>query len=218
MNEEYFANMEDILDLYDQEADPNYPRICYDERPCLLVGDVLTPIPMSKDKPKKQDYEYKRGDAVVLLLAYNMDTGQRHTQICETKTKLDYAAFFKQLLTQHYPLVKGIKLVQDNLNIHTKGAFYKAFPAEEAQKLVKKLEFHFTPKHGSWLNMAEIEFAAVSRQCLNRRIADKQTLAKEVAAWQKDRNEKAIKIHWSFTVDKARDKLAKLYDKILNKE
>ena len=210
--------MEDILEVYAQDADPDYPRICYDERPCLLVGDVLRPIPMQPNAPKKQDYEYKRGEAVVLLLAYNMDTGIRHTCITNTKTKIDYAIFFEQLLTQHYAHVKGLKVIQDNLNIHTKGAFYKAFEPQKALELTKRLTFHFTPKHGSWLNMAEIEFAAISKQCLNRRIADKDTLIKEVQAWQIQRNKKAVKIHWSFTVDKARQKLEKQYANVFSKQ
>jgi hypothetical protein len=206
--------MEDILDLYAQEADPLNPRLCFDERPCLMIGDVTSPIAMQAGKAKKIDYEYLHGQAVVALLAYNMDTGQRHVVISDTKTKMDYAQFFKWLLATHYPTVQSIKLVQDNLNTHTKGAFYKAFPPQEARELTKKLDFHFTPKHGSWLNMAEIEFAALSTQCLSRRIPNKETFVKEVAAWEKRRNEKATKINWSFTAELAREKLERHYKKV----
>jgi hypothetical protein len=208
--------MEDILDLYAQEPDPLRPRICFDERPCLMVGDVISPIAMEKGKPKKIDYEYIRSQAVVALLAYNVDTGQRHTLISDTKNKIDYAQFIKTLLTDIYPDVKCLKLVQDNLNTHTKGAFYKAFAPQEARELTKRLEFHFTPKHGSWLNMAEIEFAALSRQCLNRRLADKDKMISEVKAWQEQRNKKAVKINWSFTTDKAQEKLARHYCNVFN--
>ena len=208
--------MEDILDLYAQQADPLRPRICFDERPCLMIGDVISPIPMQAGKPKKIDYEYLHGQAVVALLAYNMDTGQRHVVISDTKKKVDYATFFKWILETHYPHVQSLQLVQDNLNTHTKGAFYKTFPPDEARKLAKRLEFHFTPKHGSWLNMAEIEFSALSIQCLDRRIPNKETFIREVAAWEKKRNEKAVKFNWSFTTDLAQQKLARHYCNVYN--
>jgi hypothetical protein len=210
--------MEDILDVYAQEPDPLRPRLCFDERPCLMIGDVTSPIAMKAGKPKKIDYEYIHGQAVVALLAYNMDTGQRHVLISDTKTKMDYATYFKWLLDTHYPNAKGIKLIQDNLNTHTKGSFYKAFPPKEARELVKKIEFHFTPKHGSWLNMAEMEFAALSTQCLSRRISDKETFVKEVKAWEVRRNAKATKINWSFTIDLAQEKFKRHYEIVCKKE
>lgn len=209
--------MEDILDVYKQEADPLRPRLCFDERPCLLVGDVITPLPMEAGKAKRTDYEYVHGEAVVALLAYNMDTGQRHVQISDTKKKVDYAQFIAQIIDNQYADAKGFIIIQDNLNTHTKGAFYKTFDPITARKYVKKLEFHFTPKHASWLNMAEIEFSSLSRQCLNRRIKDKELLKKEVAAWEKQRNIKAVKINWSFTVVDAQEKLARHYLNIFDK-
>jgi transposase len=203
--------MEDILDVYEQLPDPLRPRLCFDERPCLLVGDVITPLLMKAGKPKRPDYEFIRGEAVVALLAYNMDTGQRHVQISDTKKKVDYAQFMAQLIDTHYVEAQGLIIIQDNLNTHTKGSFYKTFDPATAKKYAKKLEFHFTPKHASWLNMAEIEFSSLSRQCLNRRIKDKELLKKEVAAWEKERNRKAVKINWSFTVQDAQEKLTRHY-------
>ena len=150
------------------------------------------------------------------LLAYNIDTGQRHVCITRTKTKIDYAQFLHQVIETHYKDVPTIQLIQDNLNTHTKGSFYKAFHADLARHYRKKIQFHFTPKHGSWLNMAEIEFSALSRQCLNRRFDNVETLEKQVKAWETQRNQKAIKIHWSFTVEHARVKLARHYCKVFN--
>jgi transposase len=211
IDEEYLANMEDVLDFYAQPPDNDAVRLCFDERPCLLVGDVAEPLPMKSDAPKRLDYEYFRLDPCVILLAYNMDTGQRHAKVCDTKTKIDYARFLNEVIEQHYPLAPSIGIVQDNLNTHTKGSFYKTFDAEKARELSQKIQFHFTPKHASWLNMAEIEFSSVSRQCLQRRFADIKTLKTQVEAWERQRNRDAVKIHWSFTVEEARKKLKRHY-------
>lgn len=161
------------------------------------------------------DYEYKRLEPAVVLLAYNMDTGQRHSAISSTKTKLDYAQFMARIIEEYYPEAESIRLVQDNLGTHTKGSFYKAFPPQKARQYAQKLEFHFTPKHASWLNMAEIEFSALSRQCLDRRFESLEQLEKEVFEWEKRRNQDATKIHWSFTTTEARNKLKRHYP-ILN--
>lgn len=208
--------MEDILALYAQDINPECPRLCFDERPILLVDNVIEALPMKKGKSKRVDYEYKRGEAVVALLAYNMDTGQRHVAISYTKTKIDYANFIAHVLDTHYKDVKKVQLVQDNLNTHTKGSFYKAFDPDRARKYAQKLEFHFTPKHASLLNMAEIEFSALSRQCLDRRFDSVATLKAQVKAWEVKRNIKAIKIHWSFTIMDAQEKLARHYCKVYN--
>lgn len=208
--------MEDILDIYAQAVDPKRPRICFDERPCLLLADIVAPLPMKKGKTKRTDYEYKRSGSAVVLLAYNMDTGQRHVRVCETKTKLDYALFIADMMDTHYQNSEGIHLIQDNLNTHTKGSFYKAFDPVTARNYAKKLEFHFTPKHGSWLNMAEIEFSALSRQCLNRRFISVNEMTHETMCWADSRNTKAIKIHWSFTVNIAQEKLARHYCQVFN--
>ena len=209
--------MEDILDIYAQPVDPERPRLCFDERPCLLVDGLVEPLPMEEGKAKRIDYEYKRTGAAVVLLAYNMDTGQRHTLVSDSKTKVDYATFIVHVLDTYYAQAKGIHLIQDNLNTHTKGSFYLAFDPIRAAKYAKKLQFHFTPKHGSWLNIAEIEFSALSRQCLNRRFDSTQTMAQQVKAWNEERNDKATKIHWSFTVMDAQEKLERHYCKVFDK-
>jgi DDE superfamily endonuclease len=211
IDEEYVANMEDILSLYAEPVDTERPRLAFDERPILLVADVTDPLSMQPGQSKRSDYEYARLAPAVLLLAYNIDTGQRHSMLCSTKTKVDYAQFIGKVIKEHYYEAKSIRLVQDNLGTHTKGSFYKAFPAQEARDLAKKIEFHFTPKHASWLNMAEIEFSALSRQCLNRRFQSLNVIEKEIMAWEEKRNQEAVKIHWSFTVNDARDKLQRHY-------
>ncbi len=169
--------MEDVLDQYEQPYDPKHPLICFDERPCQLIGDVLVPVPMKSGKPKKEDYEYERRGTCSIFIAFNPHEGKRITCVKEHRTKVDYANFMKDLTLQH-PDAESLNVVQDNLNTHSASSFYEAFPPEEAFQLAKKLEFHFTPKKGSWLNMAEIELSALSRQCLNRRIGDIGTLAK----------------------------------------
>lgn len=211
IDEEYVASMEDVLSLYEEPIDPARPRLCFDERPCLLVGNVAEPLPMRPGQSERLDYEYKRLEPAVILLAYNMDTGQRHVALSSTKTKVDYARFMANVISTNYADVDTVRLVQDNLGTHTKGSFYKTFPPAEARVLAGKLEFHFTPKHASWLNMAEIEFSALSRQCLNRRFESLEQIEKEVLAWEKTRNQKAIKIHWSFTAKEAREKLNRHY-------
>lgn len=209
--------MEDVLDIYAQAVDNQCVRLCFDERPILLIDEKVEALPMKEGKPKRIDYEYERKGSAVALLAYNMDSGQRHTLISHSKTKIDYAEFVAQVIEKHYASYSKIHIIQDNLNTHTKGSFYKAFDAQKARALRRKTTFHFTPKHGSWLNMAEIEFSALSRQCLDRRFDSIETLQKQVAAWEKNRNEKAVKIHWSFTVMDAQEKLAKHYYNVFNR-
>ena len=202
------------MDLYAGEPCVGKSRICFDERPCQLIGEVVAPLPMQEGKPKKEDYEYSRQGTAVILLAYDIDTGQRYIQVRKQRTKKDYAQFMEWLVKEHYSHVEQIELVQDNLNTHTYGSFYQHLPAQQARELAQKLNFHFTPKHGSWLNMAEIEFSSLARECLNRRIESIEKLEKEVLAWSKNRNSKATKIHWSFTVNTARIKLASQYGKV----
>lgn len=211
---EYLANMEDILDLYAEEAQENTPRICFDERPCQLIDNVLTPIPPKPNCTKKEHQEYLRNGVCNVLLAYDLDAGKRYLMVRETKNKADYAQFMKCLMNTHYPNADKIKLVQDNYNTHSYGAFYENLPVEEARQMKKKLEFHFTPKHASWLNMAEMEFSALSRQCLDRRIPTMEKLESEALIWQEKRNKNAIKVNWSFTTEKARKKMANRYNQI----
>lgn len=206
--------MEDVLDLYAQPAQPGRARLCFDERPCQLLGDKLAALPARPGQVAKQDHEYVRHGTAVVLLAYDLDTGQRYTQVRARRTKADYAEFLHQLITTHYAHVPQVELVQDNLNTHAYGAFYDHLPAAQARALSRQVRFHFTPKHGSWLNMAELEFSALARQCLDRRIASIQELAEQVQAWQVERNRRAVKIHWSFTVANAKDKMQHWYAKV----
>ncbi len=203
--------MEHVLTLYAQQSQPGKARVCFDERPCQLLGEVVVPLPMQPGKPARQDYEYARNGTAVILLAYDLETGQRYVQVRKQRTKQDYAEFMAWLAQEHYPHVEQIELVQDNLNTHSYGSFYEHLPAQEARELARKFNFHFTPKHGSWLNMAEIEFSVLARECLHRRIASIEELERQVLICSNNRNAKATKIHWSFTVNVARETLARQY-------
>ena len=167
--------MEDVLDLYEQYYDPKHPVICFDERPCQLIGDAIIPIPIKSGSPKKEHYEYIRNGTCCIFLAFEHRAGKRIVCVKERRTRVDYADFMKTLALR-YPEAETILLVQDNLNTHTAGSFYEALPPEEAFKLARRFEFHFTPRKGSWLNMAEIELSVLSKQCLDRRIADLKIL------------------------------------------
>ena len=206
--------MEDVLTLYQEAAETDVSRICFDERPCVLHGEVLAPLPPKANQTAKEHCEYLRNGVCNVLLAYDIDTGQRYVQVTETKKRNDYAQFMHWLVTTHYPDKKKICVIQDNYATHSKGSFYENLPLDQASALSRKLEFHYTPKHGSWLNMAEIEFSALSRQCLDHRIGQKDILEQEVLAWQCNRNHLAIKIDWSFTTAKARLKLKNRYQAV----
>lgn len=206
--------MEDVLELYAWEPEEGKARVCFDERPCQLLKDVVEPLPMKRGKPAREDSEYGRNGTAVILLAYDIDTGQRYLQVRERRTKQDYAQFMEWLAKTHYRHVEQIALVQDNLNTHSYGSFYEYLPAAQARELTCKFNFHFTPKHGSWLNMAEIEFSVLARECLSRRIGSMEELEKQALVWCERRNSKASKIHWSFTVNTAREKLEKQYQKV----
>lgn len=206
--------MEDVLDVYEQPPQADRVRVCFDERPCQLLDEICVPLPLTAGQGVRADYEYERNGTACVLLAYDLDTGQRYVQVRKQRTKADYAAFFDWLLATHYPHATHIDLVQDNLNTHSTRSFYEHLPVARASELRRTLHFHFTPKHGSWLNMAEIEFSALARQCLNRRIAHLDTLATETLAWAAERNRHAVKIHWSFTANQARSSLASWYEKV----
>lgn len=203
--------MEDILDIYERSTPSAIPRLCFDELPCQLLGDTLLPIPMQPGQTRKEDYEYERLGTCSLLLAYDIDRGQRYLQVRDRRTKADYADFWHWLTTTHYPNTPKIQVIQDNLNTHTYGSFYEHLPTQRAHQLKNQLEFHFTPKHGSWLNMAEIELSVLVRQSLDRRIPSQQVLEREALAWQTARNQAAIRIVWSFTTSDARKKLNRHY-------
>jgi hypothetical protein len=209
--------MEDILDLYELPYDPRWPLICFDERPCQLLADEVEPIPMKSGKAYTYDHQYERNGTCCLLVAVEPLTGFRFAQVRDRRTKVDYAEFMKAL-TQlpRYAEVQGFRLVQDNLNTHTAGSFYQAFEPEEARQLKQRFEYHYTPTNGSWLNMAEIELAALSKQCLDRRIPEQDVLEREVMACVKERNDHEIKITWRFTTNDARKKLERHYITIKN--
>lgn len=206
--------MEAVLDFYAQPTDPQNPRLCFDERPCQLLADVLAPLPTQPGQVRRDDNEYKRNGTAVVLLAYDLDTGQRYVQVRQRRTKRDYAEFMQHLRAYHYPHTQQIHVLQDNLNTHQAGSFYERFDAVRAHELANQFVFRYTPKHASWLNMAEMEFAALSKQCLDRRIGDLATLEKEVLAWTEDRNQEAVKINWLFDTPQAREKLKRHYVKM----
>lgn len=202
--------MERILDLYEQPYDPKRPLLCFDERPCQLIDDVLIPLPMKPGRSQREDYHYKRNGVCSILIAFEPLTGQRYAQVRKRRTKEDYAEFMREL-EAHYPGAEKIVLIQDNLNTHMPGSFYEVFAPDEAFALAERLEMCYTPKGASWLNMIEIEISILSKQCLDRRIGDVQTLEREVLAWVKKRNTQRATVQWRFTKNDARVKLQKLY-------
>jgi hypothetical protein len=207
--------MEQVLDIYEQPYDPRRPVICFDERPCQLLGNILMPIPMKPGRVERQDYHYKRCGTCVVFMAVEPLAGQRILKVTEQKTKEDYAFFMKEIAS-YYTDADKIVLVQDNLNTHKPSSFYEVFDAPEAFALSQRFEMVYTPKKASWLNMAEIELSALSKQCLDRRIAERRILAKEVMAWSAKRNRLHTKITWHFTKSKAREKLSSAYDTVKN--
>lgn len=206
--------MEDVLHQYEQPYDPLRPLLCFDERPCFLIEDKGVIIPMSPGKAKRYHYEYKKNGSCCVLLAFDMHRGFRYVEVRERRTAIDYTEFMKNLIDRHYSHVEYIRLVQDNLNTHTPGSFYKVLPANEAFELGQKFELHYTPKKASWLNMAEIEFAALSKQCLDRRIPDFPTMTEEVLAWAFRRNLDGTTVNWKFAKVDARKKLNRHYNNI----
>lgn len=207
--------MEEVLDVYERDYDPEYPVICFDERPSQLIGDVVVPIAMKPGKVQRQDYHYKRNGTCCAMLGIEPLAGKRIVEVKERKTKKDYALFMKKL-ERAYPKAKKIILVQDNLNTHNPSSFYETFSAQEAFVLSQRFQMVHTPKKASWLNMAEIELSALSKQCLDRRIGDIKTFSKEVYAWVKERDRRKATISWQFTKSKAREKFNRHYRNIRN--
>lgn len=205
------ANMEDVLDLYALPLDPNYPQVCFDERPVQLLEDVYEPIPTQPGQVRRYDYEYERNGTANLFVMCQPLAGWRSVKTTERRTKIDFAYCMKDLVDIHFPDAEMIRVVLDNLNTHTPGALYEAFEPKEARRILRKLEFHYTPKHGSWLNMAEIEISILSRQCLKQRVGSIDKLQLVTHSWTQQRNEQQAKINWEFDVTKARTKLARLY-------
>lgn len=203
--------MEDVLDVYIQPHDPEKPLLCLDESSKQLIAETRTPIPIKEGRPERIDYEYERNGTANLFMLFAPLEGWRHVEVTDRRTAVDYAHILKDLSDVHFPDAKKIILVQDNLNTHTKASLYEAFPPAQARRLAERFDWHYTPKHGSWLNMAESELGVLSRQCLDCRIPDKDTLIKEVAAWQDERNANHTKADWRFTTAHARIKLKRLY-------
>lgn len=203
--------MEDVLDVYAQEEDPMRPRVCFDEMPYQLVAETRMPLPLENGKPLRYDYEYRRMGTCNIFQFFNPFAGWRQMKVTDRRTKKDFAHCMKDLVDEFYPTADQIVVILDNLNTHTYASLYETFEPEEARRIARKIEFHFTPKHGSWLNIAEIEFSVLNGQCLDRRIPDIETLKTQIAAWQQTRNEQKIGVDWQFTTEKARQKLKRLY-------
>jgi len=202
------------LDLYTRPVDPKYPLVCMDEVPKQLLSNIREPIPAQPGQPERIDYEYQRKGTANLFMFFEPFLGQRYIQVTDTRTRSDWAEAMRVLSDEIHPEAEKIIVVLDNLNTHTPAAFYLVFDPDEARRLVQRFEFHFTPKHGSWLNMAEIELSALSRQCLKQRISDQENLKYEVQAWMNERNSKVVKVDWRFSTADARMKLKYLYPKI----
>jgi hypothetical protein len=205
--------MERILWLYSLPYDPDYPVVCFDERPCFLIGEEIDPLPLQSGQVRKEHYAYERNGSCALLAAIEPLTGKRLAQVHPQRTKKEYTLLC-QALAAAYPEAKKIRLVQDNLNTHNASSFYENLPAAEAFALAQRFEFNYTPKSASWLNMIEIEFSAVARQCLKRRIPIIEQLEKEVLAIIKERNDKQIKINWQFSIEIARNKMNTHYQRV----
>jgi hypothetical protein len=211
---EYVARMEDVLDLYAEPGDPKHPVVCFNESPTQLIGETRAPIPAEPGQSERYDYEYCRNGTANLFVFLDAHRSWRHVKVTAQRTAKDFASCMRDLVDTHYPKAELIRVVLDNLSTHTAGALYETFPADEAHRILRRLEFHYTPKHASWLNMVEIEIGVMRGQCLDRRISERGRLSREIAAWQKQRNATGARINWRFTTKKARDKLARAYPSI----
>jgi transposase len=208
---EYVARMEDVLELYAAPADKAHPVVCFDETPVQLIGEVRTPVPAAPGRLRRYDYEYQRNGTANLFVHLDVHAGRRNVDITSSRTSKDFAHQMRALVDEHYPDAERVRLVLDNLSTHSAAALYETFPPHEARRLLRRLEFHYVPKHASWLNMVEIEISILTRQCLGRRLGDVKTLKREVARWQRQRNLERARIRWRFSVDSARQKLGKSY-------
>ena len=208
---EFVARMEDILDTYALPYDPEIPLICMDEQPVQLLGEYIEPIEMKPGSPKKEDFQYERNGTCSIFMFTEPLAGRRQVSAEEHRTKLDWAAQIKELLEVYFPNAPKVRLVMDNLNTHSTGSLYDAYSPDVARSLAQRLEIHYTPIHGSWLNVAEIELSVLTMQCLTRRISDLDTLRKEISAWEQSRNTAQKSVDWQFSTTEARDKLKSLY-------
>jgi transposase len=210
---EYVARMEDVLDLYAEPSDPARPVVCLDESPVQLIGEAREPILAAPGQIERVDYEYRRNGTLNLFVAVDANRPWRKVSVTEQRTAQDYAERLRELVDVDYPDAECIRVVQDNLSTHTPGSLYETFPAPEAHRILARLEFHYTPKHASWLNMVEIEIGVLKGQCLDRRIDNRAQLAREIAAWERRRNAAGAHVNWMFTTEKARTKMGRAYPK-----
>jgi DDE superfamily endonuclease len=213
-NAEFVAAMEDVLEVYQRARDPRRPQVCLDEQSKQLIKETRVPIPATPGHAARHDYEYERNGTANLFMLFAPLEGWRHVKVTERRTKQDLAEVIRELVDVHFPEAEKIVLVMDNLNTHKVASLYEAFPPAEARRLIEKLEIHYTPKHGSWLDMAETEWSILTKQCLDRRIPDRETLGREVVAWEEPRNAERATIDWRFTTAQARIKLKRLYPSI----
>jgi hypothetical protein len=214
-NAEFVCQMEDVLDVYTRSYDPRYPVVCFDESNKQLVAETIEPLPMKPGEPQRYDYQYQRNGVCNLFMFSEPLAAWRHVAVTDHRTAVDYAIQMQYLVDVRYPDALKITVVHDQLNTHVPASLYKAFAPIEAKRILDKLEFHYTPKHGSWLNMAEIELSVLARQCLDRRIPEQVTLQQEVSAWENRRNQQSQTVDWQFTTADARIKLKRLYPSIL---
>jgi DDE superfamily endonuclease len=208
---EFVARMEDVLDVYHRPLDERRPLVCIDEVPVQLVGETRTPLPARPGAPARYDYEYQRNGTANLFMTFQPLTGWRHVAVTDRRTAKDFAEVLRWLVEDIHAEAETVVLVTDNLNTHTPGCLYQAFEPARARRIAAKLEWHYTPKHGSWLNVAEVELAALSKQCLSRRTGTKTELARRVGAWEEERNGRFVEAKWRFTTADARIKLRRLY-------
>jgi transposase len=211
INSEYVARMEDVLDLYAEPADPKRPVLCFDESPTQLIGEVREPQPVAPGTPARVDYEYQRNGTANLFVVLDVHRGWRHVDVTDQRASCQFAHQMKALVDEHYPDAERIRVVMDNLSTHSAAALYDTFEPAEARRLLRKLEIHYVPKHASWLNMVEIEIGVLKRQCLDRRIAHRESLVREIATWEQTRNAAGARIRWMFTTERAREKLGRVY-------
>jgi transposase len=211
---EFVARMEDVLELYAEEPDQQRPVVCFDETPRQLIGESRVPVAAKPGKPARVDYEYVRNGTANVFMFVDAHRPWRHAKVTDRRASRDFAECMRDLVDEHYPKAEQVRVVLDNLSTHTPGALYETFEPAEARRILKRLEFHYTPKHASWLNMVEIEIGVMVSQCLDRRIPDKATLVSEVGDWRRRRNKEGARINWLFTVNRAREKLGRVYPRI----
>jgi hypothetical protein len=206
--------MEDVLEVYQRPYDPKRPQVCLDEQSRQLIRETRTPIPVAPGQPERVDYEYERNGTVNLFMVFEPLAGRRRVKVTDRRTKIDFAHVIRELVDEQYPEAEKVVLVMDNLNTHKLSSLYEAFAPDEARRLIERLEVHHTPKHGSWLNMAETELSVLTKQCLDRRIGEEAELRTEVGAWEQHRNSAKCRVDWQFTTADARVKLKRLYPSI----